>query len=150
MNDSSIIQLDLDDLDDLVDLAEEFYASSKFLDGFNKEASKKSWTNFISGGTGAIFAIKEGDDFHGMLGVVKFPDINTGEMIACEMFWFVSKEHRGKGLLLVKAFEEWAKQEGCKKVAIAHLEDSMPDSLEKLYVRMGYALSEKTYIKEVA
>ena len=150
MDTSLVTQLGLDDLDNLVDLAEEFYSSSQFLNGFDKEISKRSWTNFIAGGTGAIFAIKEDDAFHGMLGVVKFPDINTGELIACEMFWFVSKEHRGKGLLLVNAFEEWAKQEGCKKVAIAHLEDSMPDSLEKLYVRMGYTLSEKTYIKEVS
>ena len=149
MDTSLVTQLGIDDLDNLVDLAEEFYSSSEFLKGFDKEVSRKSWTNFIAGGTGAIFAIKEGDAFHGMLGVVKFPDINTGDMTACEMFWFVSEKHRGKGLLLVSAFEEWAKEEGCRKVAIGHLADSMPDSLEKLYVRMGYTLSEKTYIKEV-
>ena len=144
-----VVQLKIEDLDCLVDLAEQFFSESMFLKGFDKETARRSWSGFINSGIGVIFGLKGIDGFHGMLGALRVPDVHTGELIASELFWFVDKNKRGKGLLLLKAYEEWAKVGGCKRIAIGHLEDLTPRKLELLYVKMGYTLSEKTYMKEV-
>ena len=79
-----------------------------------------------------------------------FPDPNTGEMLATEFFWFVNPESRGSGLKLLKVFEKWAKEKGCKKVIMVHLSDSMPEKIRNIYLRFGYKVAETHYIKEVA
>ncbi len=70
-------------------------------------------------------------------------------MIAVETFWFVAPEHRGIGIRLFNAFEKWAKDNQCSKTAMIHLTDSMPERLEQLYLKRGYRLIEKHYVKDL-
>lgn len=146
----NVVQLKIEELDDLVDLAEKFYASSEFLNGFKKNVAKKSWVHFIDTGIGVIFGLKEDNELHGMLGAIKSIDAHTGDFIAVELFWFVSEEKRGEGLKLIKAYEKWALEQKCKRIAIGHLQDLMPARLEKIYNKLGYKLAEKSYVKEVS
>jgi hypothetical protein len=50
---------------------------------------------------------------------------------------------------LLEFFEDWAKNNGCDAIAMIYLSDSMPDSLEQLYIRRGFKLVEKHFVKEV-
>lgn len=103
----------------------------------------------VKSGKCAIFMLKDGMKVCGAIGGIKAEDLHCGEMVAVETFWFVSPDYRGQGLRLLELFEEWAKEEGCKKVAMIHLEDSMPDALKRLYGRRGYRLIESHYVREV-
>ena len=87
----------------------------------------------------------------GCLGFIMSTDLHSGEPIAIETFWFVDPAFRGQGYgnELFDAFEETAKRKGAKKVAMIHMSDSFPDILEKLYMKRGYRLLEKHYIKEI-
>jgi GNAT superfamily N-acetyltransferase len=104
----------------------------------------------VKSGTCAIFMLKDGNKVCGAIGGIKAEELHCGEMIAVETFWFVSPAHRGQGLRLLELFEEWARVEKCEKVAMIHLQDSMPETLKKLYERRGYRLIESHYVREVA
>jgi N-acetylglutamate synthase-like GNAT family acetyltransferase len=85
----------------------------------------------------------------GSLGFIKAPDLHNGTLMLIETFWFTDPLERGYGLLLLDAYEKYAQETGIKKVAIIHMMDSYPERLEQLYLRRGYILMEKHYVKEI-
>lgn len=115
----------------------------------NVEHATKTYLGMVEAGIAIVFCLKDGDKIIGGLAAIKYPDINCGVMTAVECFWFVNPESRGKGLELLSIFEKWAKQEQCQRIALIHLADSYPETLEKLYIRKGYKLTEKHYVREV-
>ena len=139
----------INDLETLADLAAQFYASSKFLNGFDLECFETTWTNLITSGSGAVFVIDGQDGPIGALGGVAYPDVNSGRLMATEFFWFVDPSHRGRGISLYKAFEDWARAKRCVEIRMIHLSDSMPEQLERLYERLGFEQAEVHYRKEL-
>jgi GNAT superfamily N-acetyltransferase len=111
-------------------------------------ASKK-YQSMVRSGRAAIFMLKDNNKMVGALGCIKAEDPHSGELTAIETFWMVDPERRGKGTILLKYFDRWAKEEGCKKKAMIHLEDSLPDKLKKIYEKKGYQLVESHYMAVV-
>lgn len=144
-----IRQATVEDLPGMEAGAREFYASSKYLGKFDPVRFVSVWTNLISSQAGVIFLLIEADELEGAIGGVVYPDLYSGEIIATEFFWFVRQEHRGGGLRLYKEFEEWAKWKGASQIRMVHLQDSMPDKLERLYRHWGYQPIETHYAKEL-
>ena len=92
---------------------------------------------------------EETGNIQGALGFIISNDLHDGRKIAIESFWFVDPTYRGLGKKLFNAFEEEAKKIGCKKTAMIHLTDSYPDTLEAFYIKNGYKLVEKHYVKDI-
>jgi GNAT superfamily N-acetyltransferase len=107
------------------------------------------WMKWLSSGVGIVFALKKDGRLIGGLGAIKLPDIHCGLLTAVETFWFTNPEDRGDGLKLLNAYEKWAEDTGCKRVAIIHLEDSFPEALSRIYKRRGYELVESHYVREI-
>lgn len=137
------------DLPALEPLACEFYASSAILKRFDMARFVNLWTQLLAG-PAAIFVAEQNGVIVGALGGVMYPDTYSDEMIATEFFWFVLQAHRGDGMRLYKAFEQWGKDSGAKQLRMVHLADSEPDRLRMLYGRLGYTPAEMHYMKEVA
>jgi GNAT superfamily N-acetyltransferase len=129
-----------------------FERDSKFVK-IDPEYADKTYKDLIDRGAGEIFLLfdDETGNLMGGLGCIKAPDMWTGDLIAIETFWYVLPEYRSglQGAELLFAFEQWAVDEGCKKIAIIHLADSHPDRLDRLYHTLGYQLVEKHFVKEV-
>jgi GNAT superfamily N-acetyltransferase len=139
----------INDLPTLEPIAREFYACSKFLEGFDIDHFCSVWTQLFDSGLGVIFLALKDDEIVGALGGVAYPEIYTGEMVASEFFWFIRAEHRGGGLKLYRAFEQWAKDMKCGRIRMVHLLDSMPEKLQTTYLRLGFAAAEVHYTKEI-
>lgn len=96
-----------------------------------------------------LMLLGENDELHGSLGALKVPDLHCGLLTGIETFWYVAPQFRGKGLQLLDAFEDWAvKENGCKRTAMIHMEDSYPEALRRLYKMRGYHLIESHYVKD--
>jgi GNAT superfamily N-acetyltransferase len=91
----------------------------------------------------------EDKTIQGAIGFIISKDFHEDTKIAIETFWFVDPTYRGIGKELFNVFEATAKSMGCKKLAMIHLADSYPDSLEAFYLKNGYKLLEKHYVKAV-
>jgi GNAT superfamily N-acetyltransferase len=134
----------IEDLPGLIPLCLEFAKEASI--GLEPNAWINTWTQLIAEGIGVIFVL---DEDHGFIGALKYPCPNTGELTATEMFWYVKKTHRGKGLTLLKKFEQWAQDQGCKNAIMVHLTDMMPSALRRLYQRKGYREIETHFFKEL-
>lgn len=138
------------DLGTLETCAREFYASSRFLKKFDQTLFQAVWTHFLETGAGVIFLLETPEgEVAGALGGVVFPDLYSGELVATEFFWFVREGKRGSGLLLYRAFEEWAREKGCAEVRMVHLLDSMPEKLNRVYRHLEFTPTEVHYAKEL-
>ena len=141
-----ITEATIDEIPEMTRIAQGFEQASSHVK-VNYEHSVKTYINFINSGIGVVLLLKKDNVIIGGLGAIKAPDLHEGVMMAIETFWFVSPEHRGRGLTLFDAFEEWAERNGCIDKAMIHMVDSYPGILEKFYTRSGYELVEKHYVK---
>jgi len=137
------------DLPRMETAAREFYASSRFLHGFDMARFVALWTDLLEKDMGVIFAVENGQGIHGAIGGVVYPEPYSGEAVATEFFFFISPEHRGPGMDLYRAFEKWARQKKCKQIRMVHLMDLMPGRLAVLYRRLGFKAAEMHYVKEL-
>jgi GNAT superfamily N-acetyltransferase len=128
--------------------------------GFEKDSNfvkvnpahcQKIYKDMCDRGTAGGFVIIEDGEVKGGIGGIIGPDLHSGESIAVETFWFVAPGFRGGwgAYELWKKFEEWAKENGCKKIGMTHLVDSHPDRLKRVYEARGYKLAELHYLREI-
>lgn len=80
--------------------------------------------------------------------------LHPAQIVASEIFFWVSKEHRSKApaaVRLVKAFETWAKEppRNCSAVTLAFYRGPGEIDLHKFYSRFGYTPIETTYLKQL-
>jgi len=67
-----------------------------------------------------------------------------------EAIWFMSQNYRRYGLFLLKELERYAKNVwNCSQLIMIHMSNSKADKLESFYLRSGFRLLEKHYIKNL-
>lgn len=86
----------------------------------------------------------------GIAGVMTYPMyFNTSHLAAQELFWWVDPAHRGgtAGVRMLLTMEQWARDRGCKTLTMVCLPIDSP--AERIYERMGYAPSERSFIRSL-
>jgi GNAT superfamily N-acetyltransferase len=131
-------------------LGRAFYAEGKVTDPFDVNYFMQAWENYFKIGIGAMWVFESGGKIQGALGALLFPDHYSGSPIASEAFWFIDSGARGLGgIRLLQTFEDWAVEVKAKKILMAHLQDSMPQKLEKFYLHRGFRHIESIYMKQL-
>lgn len=84
---------------------------------------------------------------NGFMIVASTENLCSPTLTACELAWYVSPEARGGscGIKLLQAGENYAKLIGCKKMSMVFMESSMPQSVKKIYDKLGYKLVETRF-----
>jgi GNAT superfamily N-acetyltransferase len=136
-----------EDLPVVADIGKLFFEEGKLPGKLIPDVFVRTWTSFLASGTGGILLLENDGLPIGMLGFLKYPDINDGETVMSETFWYVKPDQRGGGIRLLRKFEETAREQGAKRVMMAHLKSLMPEELAHLYVRRGYQPTETNYLK---
>jgi GNAT superfamily N-acetyltransferase len=127
-----------------------FFDEAQLPGGFVADVFIRNWTAILRRGQGIFLGgFSDKGEFVGGLGGVLCPDLNNGQLIAVECFWYVAPESRGAGIRLLKAYEKWCAEQGVKRIAMIHLTHVHPGSMRRLYERMGYREVEVNYIKEL-
>jgi GNAT superfamily N-acetyltransferase len=99
----------------------------------------------ITEATGVLLVVERAGALVGMIGVVLFPHHLSGALTAGELFFWVSPEHRGVGVRLLRHAEAWARDHGATMMQmVAPTED-----VERLYAHLGYERLEVAYVKEL-
>lgn len=104
----------------------EAFIDEKHLPGpFNADVFLRNWTTFLTSYPSVIFGLWKDEELIGGLGGMIFPDLNTGQSIGIEFFWYVGKEYRGSigSARLVLRFKKWAKERGAVRWRMIHLLD---------------------------
>jgi len=93
--------------------------------------------------------VEEEDTLVGFLAGAINTTLFSNDVTGIELGWYLQPESRDgrTALKLLKAFEEWCVDKGCRHISIADIDTLQ--SLAPLYERKGYRLTEKTYVKEL-
>ncbi len=147
---SKVREATYEDIFELLMLAFEFSKEGPdHFKPFEKEVVEERLTGAINNEAYLVLVLENNGEIQGgIVGVCMAPWMMS-EPFAVELAWFVRKSARdGRGAIkLVKAYETWAKSKGVTKIGMSDL--TKIQGLGKLYERLGYSLSETSYIKEI-
>jgi GNAT superfamily N-acetyltransferase len=146
--------LHLHEVPRLLELGELFFKESKQKGVWNPGHFIEAMTAGIAGGIRFILVLDEdpGNSLSKIIaafGAVVAKCDHTGDVIACETFFYAHPEARGKAHLLLKAYEDEAKVHGAKRIWMVHLENDVAERMAKWYERSGYSLKERLYEKVI-
>lgn len=89
---------------------------------------------------GAIF-VSGAEDPTGMIAMLAYDHPFSGERTAFEVVWWVDPEARGDGICLLRAAEDWAREQGIAKMQMV----APNERVGALYERLGYRPVEVSY-----
>ena len=127
-----------------------FFDEGKMPGGFKPEVFLTNWRRLLVTSQGVVLGMFRADGaIMGALGGLLAPDLNNGDLLAVECFFYMIPSERGSGVRLLYAYEDWARSQGCIRAAMVHLQHLQPERLGQLYERLGYRKIEVCYVKEL-
>jgi GNAT superfamily N-acetyltransferase len=102
---------------------------------------------------GLLIVAEQDNEIIGMLlGIVSGLWFAPRTLWASELAWWVEPAARGgtAGIRLVTAFQDWAREQGAKVVAMSSLHLDHDTRVGNVLERMGFEQSEHTYIKRIS
>jgi hypothetical protein len=138
----------IEDLEGLVPLALNFHKNSIYKD-FQYEADKvlKTLINLLTQDDCCVFVLERDGKLVGFLAGTYQPGLFTHESTAIEIAWWVEEDARSiRSLDLVRAYEAWAREKGCRILHTCSLDDNYPQ-ITRLYSRMGLSPCEHSFMK---
>lgn len=96
---------------------------------------------------GLLLVASDGERIHGYAGAIVSPIFFSWTPVACELFWWVEPEQRGRvGLALFNALVEASRNAGAQYLALLTLEGRNIQGLSNLYERRGFLPFERVFI----
>ncbi len=144
----------MEDIDTLLDLAEEFYALTDMADiySFNRKSTRFLLKAFIETPDAVLLVAEiEGCVIGGIGGQLMPATYNFDKKMMFENFWFIGNDYRGKcnPLKMLKAFEKASKDLGACMILMGAYHHLKFNALTALYGKAGYSPTETIFIKEV-
>jgi GNAT superfamily N-acetyltransferase len=102
---------------------------------------------------GLLIVAEQDNEIIGMLlGIISSLWFARRTLWASELAWWVEPAARGgtAGIRLVTAFQDWARDQGAKVVAMSSLHLDHDGRVGNVLERMGFSPSEHTYIKRIS
>lgn len=131
------------------EIGESFFSECGLPGTFKYVAWFHNWRAIMQHNLGTIWVLRIQGKIVGALGAMLVPDINDGELVATETFWYVLPQYRNSlwSVRLLTNFEHWAVEIGAKRIVMVHLLSHMPEKLKRFYEKRGYQSVEITYAK---
>lgn len=148
-NEVQIRQATVNDVERLVPIGQAFFAEFALPGRFNPTHFCQMWERVFTSGLAVVVIAERDDEVVGAIGVLLYPDLNTGDLWAQETFWYVAQEQRRSrvGIELFIAMECLVRERGAVGMRMIHLTTS-DARLQKWYAKRGYRPLEVCYIKE--
>lgn len=148
-----IRQATLADVPAIVAMSERFYAATEFPARlrfpFDPGTVEKIAADLARD---HVMLVAEGDgQLVGMVGLYVLPFMfNAGHRSAHEIVWWVNPDAQGAGVgkALLAAIDAACANKGAEAIYMVHLASSPPQAAA-LYERLGYALTESSYVKRL-
>lgn len=106
---------------------------------FSPEEFLKNWTLWLTAYPAIMYGLWDNTHLAGGIGGMIHPDLNTGDRLAVEFFWYVEPSYRNTLLAarLPLTFKKWGKRNGAVRWKMIHLlspgEDPATVKLARFY-----------------
>lgn len=137
------------DIADFAPIGKKFFdeTGGDFTARFDVDYFSMFWEKMIESGHAIVVGAWVNGVPSGGIGGIIGPDPCNGDTVVSEAFWFVDPAQRGCGIKLFKTYLKLASKVS-KRQMMGHLLSSMPEKLEKLYMREGFRPVETNYLRE--
>lgn len=137
-----------EDFDAILDLSEVFWTHTEYEEPFEREHTRAYVEMAYQHGLLAV--VETMGEIVGFAAGIKAPLMGNSSVFAgTELAYWVNPEYRGCGVRLLKFIEDLARLAGVKYWCMVSLQSCDPDNANSIYERMGYHLTEMTYLKVV-
>lgn len=114
-----IKQANTHDLERLAVLGKEFFSEAGLPGEFNPQFWATVWTQLMIQDAAEVWYDEE-EHIRGAIGIIYAPDFFTGDLVATESFWFVTKEARSViGIRLFHWIVDRSKIRGAKRLIMS-------------------------------
>lgn len=149
----NIRQMEYTDIEQLLVLGVEFYNASPHVGAieFDLASMQEVLLNSLGNEIFRVIVAEKENELIGAIAVVKAPVFfNFAFNDAQELFWFVTEKQRnsGAGMQLLRAAENWAKENGCRELKMLTV-DAESNPIVLMYKHRGYVRGEQTFIKRL-
>jgi GNAT superfamily N-acetyltransferase len=134
----------MEDMDGVIEVGLDFIKDT-ILEDFNLDKLQNLYAGCIN--HGCIVVAEEGGKIVGALAAA-YDEYQFGDdLIANELFWYVTPDNRGCGKQLFHKFEEECKADGCSSIIMVAYNNQHRRLVERFYINNVYKLLETHYIK---
>ena len=147
---SIIRKATIDDLDQIVEMANRFIAFAPHGSLIKHTTDEITHTVCLFLKSGVVFVIDVDGKAVGILAAMMTSVwYSPSTKVAHEMMWWVNEEHRGTiaSIKLIRTYENWAREQGAQIIAMCDLVIEGHEPVGTTLNRLGYEMSERTYIK---
>lgn len=145
MSNVIIRRAEFKDIESALLLIKDFHKES--MNAYNVLCDEKIARDVMTKFVDTSFVVEVEEKIVGLLGglIVNYP-LNNKPMYS-EFIWYVTPKYRKYGVRMYKKLEEYCRERGLTQVGMALMANSKADKLEKFYLKLGFELLEKHYIK---
>lgn len=141
-----------DDVGQLVAMGETFLRWSAFgrQVPFDGVAMGQAIDALLASGV-VLVADLDGDVVGALLGTLSPLWFAPGTKVAAELAWWVDESERGgrAGVKLLRAFEQWGAEQGATLCVLSDLVIAGQTPAANLFEKLGYAVVERSHLKEL-
>lgn len=140
------------DLPRIIEMGRKFFSITLMSQSadFDDESFYKTF-DYLDGENGVCLVLEKNSEVVGMSAAMAYPFyLNLNHKTGQELFWWVEEEfrHGSDGLRLMRELETWARSVGCETFNMMSIGENL-ERIEKIYSKMGYQSTERTYMKRL-
>ena len=144
-----------EDLPQYLPLGQAFHAASPMRDimPFDAEGFSDFFLQAVRNPNMGVWLAEDDNKIIGIAGALFYSMyFSPSSTVAQELWWWLTPEARGKGAgqALYNMLESWATAKGATALFMVALEDENAEKMGQIYIRKGFCLMERTYVREVA
>ena len=138
------------DLDRLASMGTRFLSRTRYsrFTTIDHDQARQAFATLIE--CGRVWVAEIDGVVHGFLAAILHPLwFSPGSRVALETAWWMDETHRGRpeGVRMLFEFEQWAREEGAKVCCMSDIVIEGDSAAERILGRLGYAVSERTFVK---
>lgn len=142
----------VEDIPSYMDLAEAFVATTPIshLVPFDRDSTAA----FVEGALGSdnmvVLVAEDDGEIVGITAALTYPMyFNPSKLVAQELWWYIKPDARGgtASKLLFQAIEKWGKSKQAEAMFMIALDNDRVTTMAKMYGRLGYAPTERVFVK---
>lgn len=145
----------LEDMPYILDFGRQFFAKTELrqsveFDGLSFTQALESFIQGL-GFEAGVFVLENSVPVGVIAGLCYSTWFNEHVKTGQDLFWWIEPDERGfaQAKKMLDALETWASERGAKWFTMAATETMRPGTVEKFYLRRGYTLSERHFIRRL-
>jgi len=144
----------VDDIPCYMDLAEAFVATTpvSHIIPFDRTGTAAFIESALDNENIIVLVAEDDGKLIGITAAIAYPMyFNPAKLVVQELWWYIKPDERGGSAskLLFQEIEKWGMSKQAEAMFMVALDNDRVETMVKLYGRLGYTPTERTFVKEL-